>query len=718
MNRQTGMTALLLGIVLAASAAGQAARGAYTLGDEIAAGNVTAKIRGTGGSSGDSIKLDVAKTAAAPEGAIEMTIPPGTRLTSGIAGEQGMVVSRVQGQEVGANTYDASSTIVVDSTTPVTYVLQAYCTEFAGDNPSEANNFTLGTPDPALAAILQQADRQHLSVSATQAAVWMHTDHLGYDQMNRKFTISKDEWDAAVAALNPPPPDTNPAAPAAGPGANAPPPAPAGIKTLISPMDGAEMVYVPAGPFQMDTDRVSIAFKPGLNVLSDNHDNPRHTVTLDGYWIYKNDVTVAQYRKFCEATGRQMPPAPGWGWKDDHPMVNVSWYDAEAYCEWALVALPTEAQWAKAASGTDGRVYPWGNDWDATKLRVRADSTAPVGSYPAGASPYGCLDMEGNVTQWCADWYGFLGPAAATNPLGPDTGRDRVARGGDFSMTLQIPFIGFCSTRVAAAPGGRSNSRGFRCVSGSDSGVGAGPSVQTAMARGGTPTLINFKDGADMVYAPAGEFIMGEDGAPDAPKHTVYLDGYWIYRNDVTVAQYRKFCRATGRRMPDAPDSGWDDDHPMVKVTWDDAKAYCDWAGVSLPTEAQWEKAARGTDGRKYPWGNDWDATKAVCNLAPQNASDSAPVGSKPDGASPYGCLDMAGNVRQWCADCYDNAYYTHSPARNPTGPATGTYRVLRGGAWSGEDDTDFLSAGRESDNPCDGYVLNGFRCVSRAAAH
>ena len=128
-------------------------------------------------------------------------------------------------------------------------------------------------------------------------------------------------------------------------------------------------------------------------------------------------------------------------------------------------------------------------------------------------------------------------------------------------------------------------------------------------------TRINPKDGAVMVYVPAGEFVMGDDQMPrSSPRRTVTLDAFWIYKNDVTVAQYRKFCQATGRQMPQTPTWGWKDDHPVVNVTWDDAKAYCDWAGAALPTEAQWEKAARGTDGRMYPWGNEWDAGKLWCS--------------------------------------------------------------------------------------------------------
>jgi len=205
-------------------------------------------------------------------------------------------------------------------------------------------------------------------------------------------------------------------------------------------------------------------------------------------------------------------------------------------------------------------------------------------------------------------------------------------------------------------------------------------------ATPGVITRINPKDGATMVYVPAGEFLMGsKDGEgqdDERPQHKVFLTGYWIYRTEVTVAQYKKFCQATGRVMATDPPWKWQDDHPVVNVFWDDAAAYAQWANAALPTEAQWEKAARGTDSRVYPWGNDWDGEKCQNSVGGKNAGKTAPVGSMPAGASPYGCLDMAGNVWEWCADWYDAGYYKNAPARNPTGPATGTTRVLRGGSW------------------------------------
>jgi len=232
---------------------------------------------------------------------------------------------------------------------------------------------------------------------------------------------------------------------------------------------------------------------------------------------------------------------------------------------------------------------------------------------------------------------------------------------------------------------------------------------------------INAKDRAEVVYVPAGEFTMGSRAgvgySDEEPEHKVYLDGYWIYQTEVTMAQYRAFCQATSRSMPltlpvDTVYLGfWKDDHPIVKVTWDDATAYAKWAGAALPTEAQWEKAARGTDGRSYPWGNEWDAAKCV-NSVGSFRSSTAPVGSISAGASPYGALDMAGNVGEWCADWYDKAYYSSSPVKNPTGPASGKARVLRGGSWLNTNATYFRSADRYRLTPSSGDYYDGVRCI------
>ena len=201
-------------------------------------------------------------------------------------------------------------------------------------------------------------------------------------------------------------------------------------------------------------------------------------------------------------------------------------------------------------------------------------------------------------------------------------------------------------------------------------------------------TMVNPVDGAEMVYVPAGEFLMGsedEDADSDEdPEHTVYLDAYWIYKHEVTNAQYRQCVDEGECDVPsnvnqfNNPDF---DDHPVVFVSWYDADAYCQWAGGRLPTEAEWEKAARGTDGRKFPWGEE----SPTCSLAQFRdcSGETKPVGSFPAGASPYGALDMAGNVWEWVGDWYDGGYYSQSPSENPQGPDSGEYRVIRGGSWA-----------------------------------
>jgi eukaryotic-like serine/threonine-protein kinase len=253
---------------------------------------------------------------------------------------------------------------------------------------------------------------------------------------------------------------------------------------------------------------------------------------------------------------------------------------------------------------------------------------------------------------------------------------------------------------------------------------------------GPTPTseiTTRIKDGMSMVYVPAGDFIMGNllgvGSDEEAPQHMVILDGYWIDRTEVTNAQYHIFVNATGYRTPalcNSVDITYNDgdksDHPVVCVNWDDAQAYCAWAGGRLPTEAEWEKAARGVDGRTYPWGGGFDGSQANycdtnCELNYKDTATNdgyvrtAPVGSYPAGASPYGTLDMAGNVWEWVNDWYNFFYYAKSPQINPQGPNMGEYRVLRGGAWSGIS-TNMRSAFRAWLAPDMGDRAIGFRCI------
>ncbi len=244
------------------------------------------------------------------------------------------------------------------------------------------------------------------------------------------------------------------------------------------------------------------------------------------------------------------------------------------------------------------------------------------------------------------------------------------------------------------------------------------------------------KDGMVMVYVPAGEFLMGSTDADidailagckdckrdgyisEQPQHKVYLDAFWIDKTEVTNAQYKKCVQAGAcKASAYASDSTYNaDTQPVVGVDWSNAQAYCQWAGRQLPTEAQWEKAARGTDGRIYPWGNQ----AATCEYAVMDDGSGVGcgkgnaawlVGSKPKGASPYGALDMAGNVWEWVADWYDSQYYASSPPRNPQGPSSGEYRVLRGGS-SDDVARHVRGAYRVVSHPWLWYTYWGFRCV------
>ena len=231
----------------------------------------------------------------------------------------------------------------------------------------------------------------------------------------------------------------------------------------------------------------------------------------------------------------------------------------------------------------------------------------------------------------------------------------------------------------------------------------------------------------EFVRIPAGEFEMGSDPQKDKeaysdeqPQHHVTLREYWIGRTPVTNAQYASFVQAVSGHAPNDWLNGQPPVkklyHPVVKVTWQDAVNYCKWMStlvgksIYIPTEAEWEKAARGTDGRMYPWG-DQLPDASICNYGLKNKDTSSVGQYSPLGDSPYGCMDMAGNVWEWCADWYDSYHYANASKINPTGPAIGHYRVVRGGSWL--DVSRFIrSAYRFRHGPIDQQNNLGFRCL------
>lgn len=244
---------------------------------------------------------------------------------------------------------------------------------------------------------------------------------------------------------------------------------------------------------------------------------------------------------------------------------------------------------------------------------------------------------------------------------------------------------------------------------------------------GKTRETVNSRDGYRLVHIPAGEFRMGsppddvsaegdEAGEDEKPRHTVFLRGYYLGRYEVTVGQYTRFCRETGRTMSDQPSLGGPDhmnpqksardgpDYPVVNVTWHDAESYCAWTGLRLPTEAEWEKAARGGADTRFWWGD-----RASHDRANYDSDGMTPVGSYPP--NPYGICDTAGNVWEWCSDWYSESYYSRSPSADPQGPSSGSTKVHRGGSWM---NTPYYlrPAIRYSSEPGRWSKLIGFRCA------
>lgn len=229
--------------------------------------------------------------------------------------------------------------------------------------------------------------------------------------------------------------------------------------------------------------------------------------------------------------------------------------------------------------------------------------------------------------------------------------------------------------------------------------------------------MVSEKDGMVLVYVPEGEFTMGSDagGTDEQPVHQVYLDAFWIDQTEVTNFMYAKCAEDGDCDSPVSTRSYTRDsyygnpefaNYPALYVDWNQANAYCKWAGRELPTEAQWEKAARGTDGRTYPWGEDISCDKANYSSC---VGDTTKGGTYPDGASIYGALDMAGNVWEWVSSLYQAYPYDENDGREDLS-ASGS-RVLRGGAWY-YFDYDVRSAARNWDEPTNAYNVIGFRCA------
>jgi formylglycine-generating enzyme required for sulfatase activity/serine/threonine protein kinase len=345
-------------------------------------------------------------------------------------------------------------------------------------------------------------------------------------------------------------------------------------------------------------------------------------------------------------------------------VVQISWADADNYCKWAGRRLLTEQEYVESSSLVKASwLFEWGKEKKILPL-----------------INYSVVDASGSDILYKPD---------INTP--------------DYSLDV-LTFRCASSVPPSAAP------------------AASAPQPTATPATNTLPEEITDEKGFTMRLVPAGSFTMGSDSgnADEKPAHTVTLDDYYMDVYEVTNSLYAACVDAGECTPPHNAGSHTRPNYfrnsvymnfPVVYVDWNQAKTYCKWRGADLPTEAQWEKAARGTDGRTYPWGN---AAPSYQLNSSVNNGDTTEVGSYESGKSPYGMYDMAGNVWEWVNDWYDPIYYSSSSDRNPQGPTSGDYRVLRGGLW-GYDGSDVRSASRDRLAPMNKYSSVGFRCARDA---
>ena len=505
---------------------------------------------------------------------------------------------------------------------------------------------------------------------------------------------------------------------------------------VIREFDGVPMALVPAGCFTMGSTAEQLAY--AMEVLFNRpsyyeDEQPAHEQCFsEPFWIDVYEVTNGQYGSYDVRRG------------DDLPRDYISWFDSAAHCESRGRRLPSEAEWEYAARGPDSLLFPWGNEFDGSRLNfcdVNCGSpgaemsvddgyalTGPVGSYPGGASWVGALDMAGNLWEWTSGLpydYPYRADDGRELSAKVDSSSFRTLRGGAW---VDNAFALRSANRNRHAPVDQTTIFGFRCASSLDieddsvpKAPPESPVVEPAFSAADcraagvpeiactgatansdwTPMIREF-DGVPMVLVPAGCFTMGSSSeqldyaaaelldrrlaySDEQPAHQqCFTEPFWIDLHEVTNEQYGSNGASPGN------------DYPREDVSWFDSTAHCESRDARLPTEAEWEYAARGPDSLIFPWGNRFDGLLNFCDVtcsidrvpwADLGHDDgyeyTAPAGSYPRGDSWVGALDMGGNVWEWVSSLYTDYPFDLDDGREAgAGVDSNSFRALKGGSW------------------------------------
>jgi formylglycine-generating enzyme required for sulfatase activity len=520
---------------------------------------------------------------------------------------------------------------------------------------------------------------------------------------------------------------------------------------------GPAMAWLPGGAFRMGQDDSPY-----------EDEKPAHEVEVSGFSIGQYPVTFEDYDRFCAATGRKQPNDSKWG-RGARPVINVSWEDATAYCEWLSeqtgehYRLLTEAEWEYACRAGSVARYCFGEDERQLEDYAWYSKNAGGETHPVGekrANAWGLHDVHGNVLEWVQDWRAndYYRRSPRENPTGPESGSARVFRGGSWLYGAEYCRSAF---RGRYDPGYRGSVLGFRLAR-----TGPWPSNALTLARqraakpsvraeskveqkpayraydGFRDRLKDRTEAPEMVYLPSGTFKMGDlrgkGFESERPVHEVTLDAFAMGRYPVTVGEFRRFVDATGyqteaerrggadvydgKEWGQKADAHWrnpyftqEDAHPVVCLSWNDAAAYCEWLSertgerYSLPTEAEWEYACRASSEAEYGFGDDEARLGEYAWYSKNSEGKTHPVGQKR--ANAWGLHDLHGNVWEWVRDCYE--LYSKESQRNPSGPETGSDRVFRGGSWL-SDAVYCRSAFRDGGDPGIRFDDLGFRLARR----